>query len=172
NQRLGQLEVARRRKALHDVALGAATYPLADLALEVAVNVLAHRGDIAIGLAEFTREIGIDGRQHGFLDLDDGDLEAGGLAGELLRAVVLGKGHRAGAGFPRLHAAHGALEICPPATFAEDEGETFGRAALEGDVVDLADEVDRGLVAVSRRPLDFVPRDPLLAQDLDRLVDL
>src|SRR5690606_34354369 len=146
DQRLGKLELARRREAVHDVALGATTYPLADLALEIAANILAHRGNVAIGLAEFTGEVGVDLRQHRLFHLAHRDLEAGGLAGEFLGTVILRERHRAGARFAGLHAAHRALEVGEHPALAEDERKALCRAALEGDVIDLANEIDRGLV--------------------------
>src|SRR5690606_19816609 len=139
-----------------------------DFALDVGAHVLQQFFDVAFGLAQRLGELGIDLRQHGLGHLLDGDLELGRFAGDFLAAVVGRELEREGGGVARLQAAHGGFELRQHAALAQHEGEVLGRAAVEGDAVDGAGEVERDAVVVLGGAIVAGLVDgPLLAQDVD-----
>ncbi len=94
-----------------------------------------------------------------------------GLALQVLD-VVLGEDDREGLLRALGQPDQGRLEVGEHAALAQRHGEVLARAALEGDAVDLALEIDVHEVALGRAALDGLELGALLAQRLDGRVDL
>src|SRR4051812_23611767 len=139
----------RVERGLAELVAHPALVELADPARDVLAQ-LVERVEAAGLQRELVVELG-----HALLaDLLDVRLEAGGLAGQLLGAVVVGEADLEGAVLARLRADELVLEARDQPAGAELDRLAAALAALERLIVDVAGVVEHYEVAVLRLALD------------------
>ena len=128
--------------------------------------------DAAAGDAERLRERRVDRRNMRFGNDLRRQRELGVLSGDFLAVVVGGEREPERLGLAFGDARHRRLELGQHRRLADDDGEILRLPARELDAVDASGEIDDHAVALRGGAVDVLVACALLAQHVERLVDV
>ena len=166
------LEVMRVRELVEQVALSALPGQPAIFLTELLADRGLQRGEILE--AERLGERIVDRHLDALVDFLDRAVEDRVLAGQIVDIVVVGERHLDLERYARVDTHQLLLEARDELVGSELKPDARALTALEGDVVDLALEVDNNNVTIGRlaKRLDGLGLAILLYDTVDRIVDL
>ena len=152
---------------VHDALLHHCAQPLPQFTAHIAPHFFPQRLEGPLGHAQRAGKILVHGRQHGFVDFLDRDVERYRLTRQVLHPVVVGEFQVDGETLSGLLAHDRLLEALDHHPGTDHKRDILGTAAFEGLAVDLADKTDRDAIFLAGLTLHGVPGRALPAQLLE-----